>query len=100
MTGTVFAPAANIPQLFLASPGPGGGGPRLAFLLPRAAKPPAGAVGLLELWGQQPAGCLIFLGADLGDDKQAAFASAAWRYLAQPRPSVPRIAWLDQPDDA
>src|SRR6476661_3264788 len=101
MAGIPFAPAANVPQLFLAAPDSGtSDGPRVVFLLPRAAKPPNGMVGLPELWGQQPPGCLIFLGAGLGDDKQAAFARAAWRYLEHPRPSVPRIAWLGQPDDA
>ncbi len=84
----------TVPELYLPSPAPPGGA--LAYLLPRGSQAPPAKLSLEESWAQWP-GAYLFLVAPVAAGTEAAFADAAWAFLADRRLAGTRFAWLQVP---
>ncbi|HYN84643.1 MAG TPA: hypothetical protein VER32_05275 [Pyrinomonadaceae bacterium] len=83
----------EVPQLYFAADN-GDAAPRtLLYLLPQDATDAPAAIAFADSWSSF-SGTYVFLEAPLPAGTESAFASAAWAYLADPRESGARFAWL------
>lgn len=85
--------ATTVPQLYTAT-GNGTATPgSVLYLLPQATANPPTPLSFGDAWTTY-AGTYIFLEAALAAGTEAAFAAAAWAYLADPRKAGTRFAWF------
>lgn len=89
--------ATSEPLLFAAQSEDGTVSPSVLYLLPRSVTDPPATLSFEQTW--TGTGCYLFLAAELAAGQDAAFAAAAWTYLADPRTDGVRFVWV-QPFEA
>lgn len=82
-----------VPELYLPNPASATG---LAYLLPRNTPKPPGSLSVAESWNSW-SGAYLFLRKPVEGGSEAAFATAAWGFLEDPRLAGTRFAWLETP---
>lgn len=94
-----FSQTATVPQLYLATDNGNATAGTVLYLLPQYTQSPPATIQFGDAWSQY-SGVYIFLEQALAAGNEAAFATAVWDYLSDPRQQGVRFAWFSSISEA